>query len=90
MQTIGKEIVPLGLITSTIVAFITATLLIFASALGFPQSLVQLNALAIMAVGTIKHEHVLAAREKAVQKTFAVWLVAPLLSGLLSYLALSL
>jgi len=90
MQTIGQEIVPLGLITSTIVAFITATLLIFASFLGFPQSLVQLNALAIMAVGTIKHEHVLAAGEKAVQKTFAVWLVAPLLAGGLSYLALSL
>ncbi|MDD5593841.1 MAG: inorganic phosphate transporter [Candidatus Margulisbacteria bacterium] len=90
MRTIGREIVPLGLVASTIVAFITASLLIFASALGFPQSLVQLNALAIMAVGTIKHEHVLAAREEAVRKMFAVWLVAPLLAGLLSFLALSL
>jgi len=90
MKTIGKEIVPLGLITSSLVSFVTATLLIVASLLGFPQSLVQLNALAIMAVGTIKHEHVLAAGEKAVQKTFAVWLVAPLVSGLLSFLLLSL
>jgi len=90
MKTIGKEIVPLGLITSTLVSIITATLLIFASFLGFPQSLVQLNALAIMAVGTIKHEHILAAGEKAVQKTFAVWLVAPLASGILSFLLLSL
>ncbi|MCU0641232.1 MAG: inorganic phosphate transporter family protein [Candidatus Margulisbacteria bacterium] len=89
MKTVGREIVPLGLITSTIVAFITATLLIFASFLGFPQSLVQLNALAIMAVGTIKHEHILAAKEQAVRKMFAVWLVAPLLAGLLSYLTLS-
>lgn len=81
MKTIGKEIVPLGLITSSIVSFITASLLIVASFLGFPQSLVQLNALAIMAVGTVKHEHVLAAREEAVQKTFLVWLVAPVLAG---------
>lgn len=85
MKTIGKEIVPLGLITSTIVSFITASLLVVASFLGFPQSLVQLNALAIMAVGTVKHEHVLAAREEAVQKTFLVWLVAPILAGGLSF-----
>jgi len=90
MKTIGKEIVPLGLITSTIVSIITASLLIVASFLGFPQSLVQLNALAIMAVGTIKHEHVLAAKEKAVQKTFLVWLIAPFVSGILSFLFLNL
>jgi len=89
MKTIGKEIVPLGLITSSIVSFITATLLVAASVLGFPQSLVQLNALAIMAVGTIKHEHVLAARQEAVQKTFLVWLIAPLLAGGMSYLLLT-
>lgn len=89
MKTIGKEIVPLGLITSTIISFITATLLIFASALGVPQSLVQLNALAIMAVGTLKHEHVLAVRQRAVQKTFLIWLFAPILSGVLAFLLLT-
>jgi sulfate permease len=90
MKTIGKEIVPLGLITSTLISFITATLLIFASVLGIPQSLVQLNALSIMAVGTIKHEHVLAAGQKAVQKTFLIWLVAPVLSAALSFSLLKL
>ena len=86
LKTIGKEIVPLGLITSTLVSFITASLLIFASVLGFPQSLVQLNALAIMSVGSIKHEHIFAARENAVKKTFMVWLIAPLISVWLSFL----
>jgi len=90
MKTIGKEIVPLGLITSSLISVITASLLIFASFLGFPQSLVQLNALAIMAVGTIKHEHVLAARQRAVQKTLLVWLIAPVISGILSFLMLGL
>lgn len=90
MKTIGKEIVPLGLVTSSLISFVTASLLISASFMGFPQSLVQLNALAIMAVGTIKHEHVLAAREQAVRKTFLVWLVAPIFSGALSFLLLSL
>jgi sulfate permease len=88
MKTIGKEIVPLGLITSTIVSFITATLLLVASYLGFPQSLVQLNTLSILAVGTLKHEHVLAMREKATQKTLVVWLIAPIISVALSYVLL--
>ena len=86
MQTIGAEIVPLGLVTSTLVSFVTATLLVTASYLGFPQSLVQLNTLAILAIGTLKHEHVLALREKATQKTMVVWLGAPLLSAVLSFL----
>lgn len=89
MHTIGKEIVPLGLITSTIVSFVTATLLLAASFLGFPQSLVQLNTLAILAIGMIKHEHVLASGGKAGTKTFIVWLVAPIISGLTSFLLLS-
>ncbi|MEK7377022.1 MAG: inorganic phosphate transporter [Candidatus Margulisiibacteriota bacterium] len=88
MKTIGKEIVPLGLITSSLVSSVTASLLLIASFLGFPQSLVQLNVLGIMAVGTIKHEHVFAAKQQAVQKTFLIWLTAPLLSGGLAFLLL--
>jgi phosphate/sulfate permease len=42
-----------------------------------------------MAVGSIKHEHVLAARENAVQKTALVWLAAPVLSGVFSFFLLS-
>jgi len=86
MKTVGKDIVPLGSITSFLVSFITASLLICASIMGFPQSLVQLSTLAIMAVGTIKHECVLAVKEHAVKRTFIVWPIAPLFSGLLSFL----
>lgn len=88
MKTIGQEIVPLGLITSSLVSFVTANLLIFASFLGFPQSLVQLNALSIIAVGTIKHEHVLAINNSAVKKVFWMWFLAPLISFVIaSFLA---
>jgi len=88
MKIIGKEIVPLGLITSTLVAFVTASLLIFASLLGFPQSLVQLNAFSVLAIGTIKHEHVLAIGQSATKKVFIVWLIAPVISFLLTLLLL--
>ena len=86
MKTVGKEIVPLGILTSSVISFITASLLIVASVFGFPQSLVQLNTLAILAIGTIKHDQILAVGEAAVQKTFFVWLIAPILAGSLSYL----
>jgi len=88
MKTIGKELVPLGLITSTLVAFVTASLLLVASLLGFPQSLVQLNAFSILAVGTIKHEHVLAISQKATRKTFLVWLAAPIAALFITYIML--
>ncbi|MBI5700555.1 inorganic phosphate transporter [Candidatus Saganbacteria bacterium] len=89
MHTLGKEIVPLGLVTSTIVSFVTATLLLVASFMGFPQSLVQLNTLAIFAIGTIKHEHVMSSGGKSGPKTLIVWLVAPIVSGIISFLLLS-
>jgi sulfate permease len=86
MVTVGKEVVPLGLIASTLVSFVTANLLVVASILGFPQSLVQLNALAIMAIATIKHGHVVAVKQDVVKKVFLVWLIAPCLSGVISFL----
>ncbi len=79
MTTIGEEIVPLGLISSSLVGFITASLLIFASIMGIPQSLVQLSVLSIMAIGVVKHErHIF--HERVVRKVFLTWAVTPALS----------
>ena len=54
IETAGKDIVPLGLVSSSLVSVVTATLLIFASILGVPQSLVQLNIFAIFAISCLK------------------------------------
>jgi len=90
LETAGKEIVPLGLFSSTLVSFVTATLLIFASILGIPQSLVQLNIFSIFAISCLKNGHKFTLDQRLTKKTFFIWLVTPLISVTLSYLLLSL
>jgi phosphate/sulfate permease len=90
LETAGKEIVHLGTFSSTLVSFVTATLLLIASALGIPQSLVQLNICAILAVSSLKNGHRNTIGLHITKKTFVIWLVTPLLSVLVSYLALTL
>ena len=79
MKTLGEEIVPLGLISSSLVGVVTATLLLFASLMGIPQSLVQLSALSVMAIGVVKHErHIF--NEKATRRIFLTWSITPIIS----------
>lgn len=88
LDTAGKEIVPLGIMSSTLVSFVTATLLIFASLLGIPQSLVQLNIFSIFAVSCLKDGHRSAFNQNITKKTLIVWAVTPLAAAIFSYLAL--
>lgn len=88
LETAGREIVPLGLFSSTIVSFVTATLLIFASVLGIPQSLVQLNLASIFAISCVKNGHKYTWDQRIIQKTFFVWAITPLISLGISYLLL--
>ena len=88
LVTAGREIVPLGIFSSTLVSFVTATLLLVASALGVPQSLVQLNICAIFAVSSLKNGHQSTLKHYLTRKTFLVWLVTPLISLLVSYFSL--
>lgn len=90
LETAGQEIVPLGLISSTLVAFVTATLLIVASVLGIPQSLVQLNLCSIFAVSCLKNGHKCTMDHHITQKTFIVWIITPLLSVAICYILLNL
>jgi sulfate permease len=85
MNTLGKEIVPLGLVSASLVGFVTASLLVFASAMGIPQSLVQLSVLSVMAIGAVKHErHIF--HEKASRKIFLAWTITPVLSFSIGFL----
>jgi sulfate permease len=90
LETAGKEIVPLGLISSTLVAFVTATLLIFASIFGIPQSLVQLNIASIFAISCLKDGHRYTWDRSITRRTFFVWVITPLISIGMSYFLLRL
>lgn len=85
LETAGREIVPLGLISSTLVSFVTATLLIVASTLGIPQSLVQLNIASILAISSLKNGHKYTLDHHITKKTFIIWVITPLLAVIVSY-----
>jgi sulfate permease len=85
LDTAGREIIPLGKVSGTLVAFVTATLLIFASFLGIPQSLVQLNLASIFAVSSVKDGHRHTLDQHLTKKTFIIWAVTPVLSVVVAY-----
>lgn len=92
VQKTGKEIVLFGRIEAVIIAFISASLLLFASLTkGIPTSLVQLNVAAILGIGVAKLGFKNIFRKTEVNKFFAMWIIAPAisfsLSLLLTYLA---
>jgi len=85
LQTAGSEIVPLGLLSSSLVCFSTATLLIIASLIGIPQSLVQLNIFSIFAIRSVKDGGHYMLDHRIARKALAIWLLTPLLAMGVSY-----
>lgn len=85
LQTTSKEIIDFGPMGATLISFITATLLLFASVTrGIPTSLVQMNTLAIIGLGVSKvgwHEIF---QKTSIKKLLTVWIIAPILSLLIS------
>ena len=77
----GKEIVLFGKIEAVIIAFISASLLLFASlSKGIPTSLVQLNVAAILGIGVAKLGFKNIFRKTEVNKFFVMWIVAPVIA----------
>jgi sulfate permease len=85
LETAGREIVPLGKVSGVLVGFVTATLLIIASLLGIPQSLVQLNLASIFAISSVKNGHRHTLDQHLTRKTFIIWAVTPVLSVAIAY-----
>jgi sulfate permease len=86
LQSTGKGIVDFGPIGATLIATVTATLLLLASVTkGIPASLVQLNTCAIIAVGISKIGWKKVIVDKTVRKFWIVWIVAPVFALVLSY-----
>jgi sulfate permease len=85
LETIGRDIIPLGTVTATLVAIVTASLLMLGSLLGIPQSLVQLNTFAILAIWLIKHEQEFSLKQSGLKKILLVWLIAPVIACALAF-----
>jgi len=78
VKNTGKEIILFGKFEAVIIAFISASLLLFASLTrGVPTSLVQLNVAAILGIGVAKLGARNIFKKTEVKKFFAMWLIAP-------------
>ncbi len=87
-DTMGRGIVPLGEVTAATASVVVGTLLLMASLFGVPQSLVQLQAAAVLAISRVKEESVERMPRGQIAKIGAVWLGAPLLAAALTRAAL--
>lgn len=92
LNTVSKEIVPLGVVSASLVSLVVATFIIICSALGLPAPYVQFSSLSILAIHTVKEEknHSQTLVHPITKKILKVWIFTPLLSIVICYLLLSL
>jgi sulfate permease len=89
VETTGSEIIAIGPLGATLISCLTATILIMVSLIkGIPTSLVQLNTAAIVALGIVKYGWREMLKHEVLKKVWFVWIIAPILSLVLSYLLL--
>jgi len=86
LKTAGEGIVPLGILTATIICLVTGTLMIIASIFGVPQSFVMITVAAVFAIGALKNGHKLTFANPITKKTYLTWLITPLISVFISFL----
>ncbi len=86
INTISKEIVPLGEISASVISFVTSTFVIFASIFGLPTPYVQFTTFAVLGVSAIKDGIRLTSNKFVVKKILLVWLLVPIATVLLSFL----
>lgn len=85
LQNTGKEIVLFGKFEAVIIAFVSGSLLLFASlSKGIPTSLVQLNVAAILGVGVAKLGYRNIFKKTQVRQFFLMWLISPIIAFSLS------
>ena len=86
INTISKEIIPIGQLSASIISFVTATFVIIASLIGLPTPYVQFTTFSVLAISSVKDGFYLTYKKSVVQKIIFVWIVTPVIAFLLSYL----
>ena len=86
LKTTSEKIVPLGLLTATILCLVTGTLMITASLFGVPQSFVMIKVAAVFAISGLKNGHRLTFANPVTKKTYLTWIVTPIIAIIISFL----
>ncbi len=85
VRSTGKEIIEFGPLSATVIAMITATLLLLVSITkGIPASLVQLNTGAILGIGCAKYGWKEIFSKSTVKKFWIIWIIAPVVAFILA------
>jgi len=85
IKTAGHKIVPMGLLTASIIALVSGTLMIVASMLGVPQSFVMLKMGAVFAISSLKHGETVTFANPITQKMLYTWTINPVITFFFSY-----
>jgi sulfate permease len=85
MKTTSEKIVPLGLLTATIINFVSGTITLVASKFGIPQPAVIIYTMAVYAIGSIKNGPTITMGNPLTKKTFFTWCINPVITFTLSY-----
>lgn len=86
INTVSKEIIPIGEISAAIVSFITATFVITASLLGLPTPFVQFTTFSILAISCVKDGVRNTFGKVIFKKIISVWLLVPLATTFISFI----
>lgn len=84
IKTAGQKIVPLGLLTASIISMVGGTLMLIASAFGVPQSFVMLKMGAIFAVSSLKDGHQETFQKPLTKRTLYSWTINPIITFFIS------
>jgi len=85
LSTAGEKIVPLGLMTASMIYLVSGSLMIAASSLGVPQSFVMIQMGALFAVASLKHGPDLTFSSALTKKTFYTWTVNPVITFFVAF-----
>lgn len=86
LKTTSQEIVPLGLLTATLICLVTGSLTLTASLCGVPQSFVMIKVASVFAISGLKKGHRLTFADPLTKKTYLSWIIMPIVALIISFL----
>lgn len=86
LRTSSEKIIPLGLLTATIINLVSGTITIIASKMGIPFPTVIVYTVSIFAVGSIKDGMEMMLENPVTRKTLFTWIINPVITFGVSFL----
>jgi len=85
INTISKDIVPLGEISAGIVSLVTSSFVIISSLLGLPTPYVQFTTFSVFAISVVKDGFLRTSKKNVVKRILIIWILIPIIAMMISY-----